>query len=67
MTYNCPNCGAPKHGSVCSYCGTKFERYQGEVTVEVEPEYIDVYSWDGQQVYRVPKSTNVYVEVVSHD
>ena len=21
---NCPNCGAPIHGSICEYCGTEF-------------------------------------------
>ena len=21
---NCPNCGAPRHGRVCEYCGTEF-------------------------------------------
>ena len=23
---NCPNCGAPVHGAVCEYCGTKFKQ-----------------------------------------
>ena len=22
---NCPNCGAPRHGNKCEYCGTIFQ------------------------------------------
>jgi len=22
---NCPNCGAPRHGNKCEYCGTVFQ------------------------------------------
>ena len=51
---NCPNCGAPKHGAVCEYCGTHFGRYQGEATVEVERETIAVYNWDGEVVCYIP-------------
>ena len=52
----CPNCGAPKRGAVCEYCGTHFGRYQGQVTVEVEPDVITVYDWDGDLrfIYNTP-------------
>ena len=49
----CPNCGAPKRGAVCDYCGTHFGRYQGQATIEVEPELTTIYSWDGSLVCRV--------------
>ena len=65
MSGNCPNCGAPKRGAKCEYCGTHFARYQGQATVEVEPEFIDVYSWDGV-VLRIPQTPNVQV-VINHD
>lgn len=65
MSGNCPNCGAPKRGAKCEYCGTHFARYQGQATVEVEPEFIDVYSWDGA-VLRMPKTQNVQV-VINYD
>ena len=30
---NCPNCGAPRHGAQCEYCGTPFlyYAYAGEI------------------------------------
>lgn len=51
---NCPNCGAPKQGAVCEYCGTHFGRYQGEATVEVEQETVTVYNWGGEVVCHIP-------------
>ena len=38
---NCPNCGAPRHGAKCEYCGTPFlfYAYAGEipaVTIDLE-------------------------------
>lgn len=58
---NCPNCGAPKTGSVCEYCGTHFARYQGEATVEVEPDYVTVYGWDGKPAMRFSNGENVTI------
>lgn len=60
---NCPNCGAPKQGAVCEYCGTRFQRYvggtarrayQGEATIEVEQETVTVYNWGGEVVCHIP-------------
>lgn len=31
---NCPNCGAPRDGQVCEYCGTRFQD-ENIVTVEL--------------------------------
>lgn len=31
---NCPNCGAPRDGPVCEYCGTRFQD-ENIVTVEL--------------------------------
>lgn len=64
---DCPNCGAPKRGAVCEYCGTHFGRYQGQVTVEVEPDITTIYSWDGTIAYKFIKSSNIDVRVVSDD
>lgn len=32
--HNCPNCGAPRDGPVCDYCGTRFQD-ENIVTVEL--------------------------------
>ena len=34
---NCPNCGAPIHGSSCEYCGTEFD------TIRVAPIRPKIY------------------------
>lgn len=60
----CPNCGAPKRGAVCEYCGTHFGRYQGQATIEVEPELTTIYTWDGSMVYQVVSDYHVTVKVV---
>ena len=44
---NCPNCGAPRHGAQCEYCGTPFLYYAyagdiPDVTVELEISRLDV-------------------------
>lgn len=65
MSDCCPNCGAPKHGAVCEYCGTHFARYQGQATVEVEHEYTNIYSWDGSVAFRIAHGPNVNVKVVN--
>lgn len=61
---NCPNCGAPKRGAVCEYCGTHFGHFQGQATVEVEPELTTIYSLDGSMVYQVVNDYHVTVKVV---
>ena len=60
---NCPNCGAPKTGSVCEYCGTHFQRYQGEATVEVEPDGVDIYGWDGSIVAHISETVRQIITV----
>lgn len=60
---NCPNCGAPKRGAVCEYCGTHFARYQGQATVEVESNYTTIYTCDGREAYRIYDAPNVTVNV----
>ena len=35
---NCPNCGAPITGRICSYCGTKFEIENNIVQVISGPQ-----------------------------
>lgn len=60
----CPNCGAPKRGAVCEYCGTHFGRYQGQASVEVEPEITTIYSWDCSMTYQILNDYNVTVKVV---
>ena len=45
--HNCPNCGAPRTGTRCEYCGTPFlyYAYAGEipdVTVDIELTSLDV-------------------------
>lgn len=61
---NCPNCGAPKRGPVCEYCGTCFARRQREVTVEVEHDFTCLYDWSGEVVMRIANGPNTTVEVV---
>lgn len=60
----CPNCGAPKRGAVCDYCDTHFGRYQGQASVEVEPEWTTIYSWDGTIACQVLNDYHVTVKVV---
>lgn len=60
---NCPNCGAPRTGAVCEYCGTHFARYQGEATVEVESDGVDVYGWDGSVVAHIPETARPVITV----
>lgn len=66
-TKHCPNCGAIKRGSVCEYCGTHFGRYQGQVSVEVTPDYTDLYTWDGAVAYRIYNEPNVTVTIKNED
>lgn len=61
---SCPNCGAPKRGAVCEYCGTHFGRYQGQATVEVDSDYVDIFDWSGKLVSRIFNDPNVRVEVM---
>jgi uncharacterized membrane protein YvbJ len=63
MSENCPNCGAPKRGAVCRYCGTHFGRYQGQASVEIEQQYTDIYDWSGTMVYRIYHKPNVTVNI----
>ena len=60
---NCPNCGAPKRGAVCEYCGTHFARYQGQATVEVEPDVVCIRDWSGQVVHMIQNAPNVNVTI----
>ena len=60
----CPNCGAPKRGAVCEYCGTHFGRYQGQATVEIESDMTVIYDWSGVPMF-IPNAPNVNVKVVS--
>lgn len=62
---DCPNCGAPKRGAVCEYCGTHFGRYQGQATVEVEPDEIIVYDWNGMPIF-IHNTPNVNV-IITHE
>lgn len=50
---NCPNCGAPIIGKTCEYCGTLIAQESERATVNVVNEYVDIYDWDGNVVYRV--------------
>ena len=47
---NCPNCGAPRRGSVCQYCGTHFGRHEGSFTFEYEPHHLSFFDWDGTEL-----------------
>jgi hypothetical protein len=62
----CPNCGAPKRGAVCEYCGTHFGRYQGQATVEVEPDATIIYNWDGTPIV-IQNAPNVNLTIVHED
>lgn len=62
----CPNCGAPKRGAVCEYCGTHFGRYQGQATVEVESDVTIVYDWSGEPIF-IPNTPNVNVTIVNEN
>lgn len=62
----CPNCGAPKRGAVCEYCGTHFGRYQGQASIEVESECTTIYDWSGQ-AYKFIHTPNVNVTIVPDD
>lgn len=51
---DCPNCGAPKHGAVCEYCGTELD---GSIRIDIKHdcEPMDVArailrTWDGEIV-----------------
>ena len=61
----CPNCGAPKRGAVCEYCGTHFERYQGQALIEVDSDYTTIYDWSGQ-AYKFAHGPNVNVTIVPY-
>ena len=62
---NCPNCGAPRNGSICEYCGTRFEErisvdeyspFRINVSighVKEEPERIFFRDWAGRVVKEV--------------
>lgn len=65
MRDNCPNCGAPKHGAVCEYCGTHFGRYQGQASVEVETNATHIYDWSGRIVHTIYDAPNVNVTIVN--
>lgn len=60
----CPNCGAPKRGAVCEYCGTHFGRYQGQATVEVESDMTAIYDWSGFPIF-IPNTPNVNVTILN--
>lgn len=62
----CPNCGAPKRGAVCEYCGTHFGRYQGQATVEVESDVTIVYDWSGEPIF-IHNTPNVNVTIVNEN
>ena len=62
---NCPNCGAPKKGFVCEYCGTHFSWRNGKMVVDVEPGFVDIYDWGRDLVQRIPLHQNVTVNIVS--
>lgn len=62
----CPNCGAPKRGAVCEYCGTHFGRYQGQATVEVESDMTAIYDWNGFPIF-IPNTPNVNVTIVNEN
>lgn len=62
---DCPNCGAPKRGAVCEYCGTHFAHYQGQAIVDVEPDFVDIRTWDGATCCRIYNAPNVTVKVVN--
>ena len=63
MTDNCPNCGAPKRGTVCAYCGTHFACCQGKDTVEVGSDIVTIRSWEGDE-YQIVRGYNIDVKVV---
>ena len=69
--YQCKMCGgslvpqADGATGVCEYCGTHFGRYQGQATVEIEPDITTICAWDGSVVYRIVNDYNVNVKVVS--
>lgn len=69
---NCPNCGAPKTGAVCEYCGTRFQKYvggtarrvyQGETTVDVNSYGVDVYTLDGSLVAHISGTMSPVITV----
>lgn len=65
---NCPNCGAPKSGAICEYCGTHFAQYYGQaVTVDVERDIIPIYDWCGRVVCVVDNTPNVNISVIGSE
>ena len=63
----CPNCGAPKRGAVCEYCGTHFGRYQGQASIEIDQDYTTFYDWGGDQVYKIANTPNVNITIIDDD
>ena len=61
---NCPNCGAPKRGSVCEYCGVHFGRSQGQVSIEVDADVVSIYDWSGSVLCSFVRSQDVNVKIV---
>ena len=45
---NCPNCGAPKRGAVCEYCGTRFDTESAEKIV--------IRDWSGEVVHVIERN-----------
>ena len=63
----CPNCGAPKRGAVCEYCGTHFGRYQGQASIEIDQDFTTFYDWGGDQVYKIANTPNVNITIIDDD
>ena len=49
---NCPNCGAPKSGPVCAYCGTVLEAPEKALQLAAGKE-VDLSFTDGRYEYRL--------------
>ena len=52
---NCPNCGAPRTGTICEYCGTVF----------YNQDYIDYTDIRKAQIDRIEKEISYYNAVSS--
>ena len=56
MTGNCPNCGAPKHGSTCEYCGTALHDDSRDVVIDCSCDETVVKDW-AENIVKVFKKT----------
>ena len=50
---NCPNCGAPRHGGECEFCGTRFGGSDIRIDVKCDVDETLIRDWTGEVVMKI--------------